>query len=319
MKLSVALCTYNGERFLPEQLASIREQSRLPDELVISDDASSDRSREIAQEFAKRAPFPVRVQANAANVGSTLNFAQAIAACTGEVIALADQDDIWFPHKLAILESTLAANPEAGFVFSDAEMVDEWLNPLGHSLWDVIRFSPTEQKHFQEGNAFAGLLRRYRVTGATLVFRARFRELVLPIPPQWIHDAWIALMISSVASCALVQAPLIRYRQHSRQQLGEQKRGLYRQYLSARKMNRETFEAAAERYLIARERMNQIPGLKAEWLALIDKKMAHYHQRIMMRHANNWRVPFILSELWRGNYHRFSLGWKAIAQDLLLR
>jgi hypothetical protein len=126
-------------------------------------------------------------------------------------------------------------------------------------------------------------------------------------------------MISSVASCALVQAPLIRYRQHSRQQLGERKRGLYGQYLSARKMNRETFEAAAERYSIARERMNQIPGLKAERLALIDKKRAHYHQRIVMRHANNWRVPFILSELWRGNYRRFSLGWKAIAQDLLLR
>src|SRR5580698_1985958 len=101
MKLSVALCTYNGERFLPEQLASIREQSRLPDELVICDDASADQSVAIATRFAERAPFPVRIEANSRNLGSTPNFARAIELCNGDAIVLSDQDDVWLPDKLS--------------------------------------------------------------------------------------------------------------------------------------------------------------------------------------------------------------------------
>src|ERR1700721_581226 len=113
MNLSIALCTYNGERFLPEQLRSIGEQSRLPDELVGCDDASTDRTLGIIEDFARQAPFPVRIEVNAANSGSTPNFAKAIGMCKGDSIVLADQDDVWVPSKLAALETALTFNPEA--------------------------------------------------------------------------------------------------------------------------------------------------------------------------------------------------------------
>lgn len=319
MKFSVALCSYNGERFLAEQLASIREQSRLPDELVICDDASTDRSAAIAQQFAARAPFPVLVKVNEKNLGSTLNFSQAIRLCTGDLIALADQDDIWLPHKLAALESALAKNPEAGFAFSNAEVVDDGLKALGYTLWEAIEFQEAEQERFRNGGAFEVLLRRYRVTGATMAFRGSYGRHINPIPPEWLHDAWIALLVSSLSSCCVVAEPLIRYRQHASQQCGGLKRGLHKQYLTAKTCPREAFEKIARCYSSAQERLNRLPGMRSDRRALLAEKLAHCRQRMTMRYDQQWRFPHVLREIWKGNYRRFSAGWKAIAQDMLLR
>src|SRR5215467_4239016 len=103
-KLSVALCTYNGSRFLQEQLGSIGSQSRPPDELVICDDGSSDDTVDIIKRFALNAPFPVKLEVNASNLGSTKNFELAVSLCCGDVIALSDQDDVWDATKLAKIE-----------------------------------------------------------------------------------------------------------------------------------------------------------------------------------------------------------------------
>jgi glycosyltransferase involved in cell wall biosynthesis len=318
MKLSVALCTYNGENYLREQLASILRQTRLPDELVICDDLSTDQSVAIAREFATTAPFPVRVEVNAENLKSTRNFARAIELCVGDVIALADQDDVWLPHKLAALEAALAASPEAGFVFSDAEAVGPGLEPLGYRLWEAIRFWPREQQRFRRGEAFECLLRRYRVTGATMAFRQEYRDLILPIPPEWVHDAWIALLISAVAPCALVEEPLIRYRQHSSQQHGDKNRGLYALFLDARTLNRGTCQAVADRYSAAFERLSRLPAMRADRLVELGSKIEHHRRRAAMRDHGAWRLPSVLAEILHGRYSRFSQGWKAIAQDLFL-
>src|ERR1019366_197610 len=95
-RISVALCTYNGERFLSQQLASIGKQTRLPDELVVCDDSSTDRTVAIVREFAASVSFPVRVFENQRNLGSAANFERAIRLCDGDLIALSDQDDIWY-------------------------------------------------------------------------------------------------------------------------------------------------------------------------------------------------------------------------------
>src|SRR5258706_6945784 len=97
---SVAMCTCNGAAYLADQLESIAAQSRLPDELVVRDDASVDDTPAVIQAFAARAPFPVRFERNADRLGSTRNFDGAIAACTGDLIALSDQDDVWHQDKV---------------------------------------------------------------------------------------------------------------------------------------------------------------------------------------------------------------------------
>jgi glycosyltransferase involved in cell wall biosynthesis len=315
--ISVALCTYNGARYLAEQLESLAAQTRRPDELVIGDDRSSDATVEQVRAFAARSPFPVHLSVNEQNLGSTRNFAATVGRCSGDLIALCDQDDVWLPHKLADLEAAFA-DPVVGFAFGDAEMVDERLTPLGYRLWEALRFWPREQRRFQRGGAFEGLLRRYRATGATMAFRASFRTHVLPIPPAWIHDAWIALIISALAPCVPIAHPLIRYRQHPTQQLGEKRRGLLGQYRVARRMTRGTYAAVAERYTEALERLRTVPGVAPERLQRLGEKVEHYRQRTAMRDPGTWRLPLVLRGLWRGHYARYSLGWKAVAQDLFL-
>src|SRR6185295_6827977 len=98
------MCTWNGAAYLRDQLESIAAQTRLPDELIMCDDASIDGTPAIARAFAARAPFPVRLEINEATVGVRQNFTKAIAACTGDLIALSDQDDVWRPDKLRVIE-----------------------------------------------------------------------------------------------------------------------------------------------------------------------------------------------------------------------
>src|SRR6186997_149500 len=111
MRVSIAMCTCNGERFLAEQLDSILAQSRPPDEIVICDDASTDGTWALLTTFAPKAPCPVTLRRNDTRLGVIGNFSQAMTLATGDAIALADQDDVWHPMKLEKLEGALRANP----------------------------------------------------------------------------------------------------------------------------------------------------------------------------------------------------------------
>src|ERR1051325_7345189 len=102
------MCTYNGAEFLPAQWESILAQSRPPDEIVVCDDGSSDQTRSLLEQLAKESSIPVTLRFNQANLGSVKNFEQAIRLCTGEIIALSDQDDVWRNDKLQTIEETFA-------------------------------------------------------------------------------------------------------------------------------------------------------------------------------------------------------------------
>ena len=315
---SVALCTYNGVRFLNEQLQSIATQTRLPDELVVCDDASTDATVECLQSFARTAPFPIQLQRNPQNLGCTANFEQAIRLCQGNLIALCDQDDIWQPDKLQRLEQAFVATPEAGLIFSDARVVDRQRQPLGYTLWQSVGLTPAEQQRFREGQAFLSLLRRFCVTGATLAFRANLRDQLLPIPVDWHHDAWIALVASALAPIVPLTDCLIDYRQHTEQLVGGRRRGLLQQYQTARSMNQTRFEAIAKRFTEALERLQSSTTITGAFLESLQRKIHHSQIRARMREAGSWRLPLIWQEVRSGHYSRYSRGWKAIAQDLFL-
>ena len=192
--------------FLSEQLESIGSQSRPPDELIICDDRSSDNTVAIIKSFALEAPFPVRLEVNPTNLGSTKNFELAISRCRGDVIALSDQDDIWQKDKLAQMERVLHQSPSVGAVFSDADVVDEQLTPLGYKLWDRYGFTRSRRRHLVAGRAFQVLLDQNAVTGATLAFRSWLKEWVIPIPDCWMHDAWIAAVTAAVSDMSILRS-----------------------------------------------------------------------------------------------------------------
>ena len=226
------MSTYNGELYLPEQLDSILRQTRLPDEMVVCDDASSDATVALLKQFALIAPFPVKVVENEQNLGSTRNFVKTCSLCGGDLIALSDQDDIWLPERLELSENLLRAQPEAGLVFSDAEVMDAAGRQLPMRLWAQCSFTPRVQQQLRTDDRTLPVRMRF-VTGATVVFRAWLRDC-FPVEPGWIHDEWLAAATALYADLLPAPDPMIRYRQHAAQQVGPSTRASMLQRLRQR-------------------------------------------------------------------------------------
>lgn len=323
--LSVAMCTFNGVPFVEAQLRSIAGQTRRPDELVVSDDGSVDDTADAVASFARTAPFPVRSIVNERRLGSAKNFEKAISECTGNLIALADQDDVWHPDKLAVQERVIdSAALDA--VFSNADVVGPDLRPLGYRMWDALGFGDSEREVIRAGRAVSLLLRMDVVTGATLVFRSTLRGAILPIPDGWIHDAWIALVAAAVGRLGFVERPLVEYRQHDGNQIGavKQRSGAARFVQAvkpARQADSDVFASQLIRYAAGSKRLREISsqGIDASVLAEVSAKTAHVGRRYNLPQARLRRVPVVVGELISGRYRRYSLGWRSAGKDLLLR
>jgi glycosyltransferase involved in cell wall biosynthesis len=311
LKLSVAMCTYNGASYLQEQLQSIATQTRPPDELVVCDDQSTDATVGIVEAFAGRVSFPVRLCINERKLGSTKNFERAVWFCTGEMIALADQDDVWRPGKLAQLAAVLAAAPEVGLVFSDAELVDAALRPLGRRLWEVVGGESARRQLRRRERALRLLLPGWTVTGATMAFRGGFRSLVLPIPSDiaMAHDGWIALMVSAVARVHFIEEPLMLYRQHSAQQIGARIRKKADPSLRIAMQRATSYTDALKTIAEVRQRLRSRGVVAA---AAVVRELAasatHFEVRIQLPITCRGCLPLMLRELLSFRYHRYGRG-----------
>jgi len=312
LSLSVALASYNGERYIGAQLDSIARQTRLPDELVICDDASTDSTGDIVREFARRAPFVVRFLQHE-RMGSTRNFELAIAECRGDIIFLCDQDDVWYPNKMETIEAVFINKPETGAVFTDADVVDENLQPLGSRLWKYFRFRPKEQAQVEAGDAFSVLLRHPVATGATMAFRSSFRDFLLPMPPTW-HDAWIALLIGTTSHLLALSAPLIAYRQHGHNQVGVPRPGKNRDKTVA-----EIYGPRVLLYERARERLlefaDRFPA-GVQRIYLFNEAINLLQVRATLPIDRWQRLPIALQGLIAYRYHRYAYGWGSFLKDL---
>jgi glycosyltransferase involved in cell wall biosynthesis len=322
-KISIALCTYNGAAFLPEQLASLAAQTLPPHEIVVFDDGSDDRTRDILTSFKEDYPsLNIRIEVNPHRFGPAGNFQRAIAACDGVIIALCDQDDVWMPQKLAVIADEFQRNPNLGLVFSDADVCDESGNVLGYRLWQSVGFSGRLRRRAERGGAFDVILRQNVVTGATVAFAARLRDLVLPIDPHWMHDGWIALLIAAVAPVSAIRTPLVKYRQHPGQSIGALRRTLYQQYLNAKKLDGKWFALQAVLYQAALDRLSHLNGEKypvaPRTLRVMQEKICHWRRRSDIRDRKIARLLPSTAEFLTLRYRRFSLGWKSFAQDLFL-
>lgn len=220
--ISIAMCTYNGEKYLQQQLESIASQTRLPDELVICDDRSTDKTTEIIRNFADAAPFPVRFNLNPVNLGGaakgiTRNFEQASSLCTGDLIAFCDQDDVWMPQKLARMAQTMEQNPQLGGVFVDAQLINAQGVPKGVSLSQTTGMTQHEHRRLRQGKVLPVLLSMTKVYGCTLMVDASLLRKILPVPPNWWFDAWVPCMVAIHSELAFIPEQLFYYRIHANQ------------------------------------------------------------------------------------------------------
>lgn len=226
------MATYNGAYYLQEQLSSFINQSRLPDELVVCDDGSTDATLEILVEFCQQASFPVYIHRNNSNLGFVKNFEKAISLCAGDIIFLCDQDDVWQVNRIRYSSDIFEKNPECGYIFSDAWIMDKNSQPLPSTLWSEVGFTLNKQREFRDHELQPKFLSQNAcVTGATLVFRAVHRNLFLPLPvlDRAIHDGWISILLSLHGYFGIAEpAQLISYRIHAQQQSGIRHKSLYR-------------------------------------------------------------------------------------------
>lgn len=201
MKVSIAMATYNGEKYLGEQLLSLALQLRLPDELVISDDFSTDGTLGVIEEFKNSAPFEVKVLANSTRVGCVGNFSKALSRCSGDLVFLCDQDDFWLSNKIQAMEVEAIEQPGISVFVCDKLIVDASLNSMGISkIQSLVRHSFGTE---------------HLIPACSTAIRKEFLELVLPFPEDtlgfdlWIHKLGILLNTRSV-----VPEILQLYRRH---------------------------------------------------------------------------------------------------------
>lgn len=202
MKISIALATYNGAAYLRGQLDSYIAQERPPDELVVCDDASSDNTVFILESFKKNAPFQVRLINNKTNLGFTKNFEKALSRCTGDLIFLSDQDDVWFPEKIRFVEKAFIENPDKWLLVHDGELVDEKLVSYGATKRGQVVAGYGSDDHL--------------CTGALTAFRKELVQYALPIPNEIVgHDGWLHSIAKYLDKRMVLNQNLQKIRRHS--------------------------------------------------------------------------------------------------------
>lgn len=319
LRVSVALCTYNGERFLQEQLDSLSSQTVSPYEIVICDDRSQDSSFEILARFQANSSIPVRLAQNADNLGSTANFNRAISLCRGDVIALCDQDDVWHRRKLESQVRVLSGQADAGGVFCDGELIDEKGDAMDRSLWDSLGFTRQMRQQVAGGFASRALARQNFVTGATLLFRTELRSCFGEIPHGWVHDNWLAWMIVTHSKLVMMPDQLISYRIHKNNQIGV---NLTSPIALLTSRDRRTailrHRADLSRMQSLHERLSTGSfALEIEVRRLVEERISFVESRIrLLEESRSSRSLQVLRKT--EQYCRFTNGWRSIIGDLLM-
>lgn len=335
MRISVAMCTFQGERYLEQQMASIAAQARVPDEVVVHDDGSSDRTREIVEHFAAWAPFPVEFAVNPKRLGVTGNYEGAIGACRGDVIVLADQDDIWLPHRLAAMEEAFSDSKGALLAFSDAFLIRPDGRPTGDHLWKIAGFSPAQQRRMRQ-DPFGQLMGRSIVSGCTLAFRSSCRDLLLPFPSEHtasdmrvLHDRWISIVLAAAGNVAVISDPLVAYRIHPAQQVGipalQIRKVVPSSLLRWRSAAVPTLEHTARLQamvelleMVAKRLDAGLTGQKRELaLGQLREAMDHIQARAAVSGPRLARLGSVVREALTGRYHRYSLGTASALADVV--
>lgn len=206
-RVSVALCTHQGAPFVGRQLESILDQTRPPDEVVVSDDASTDGTRRRVEEVARDASVPVRVRSNPSPLGFRRNFELAVGGCSGSIVFLSDQDDVWLPKKIEAMLPVFDA-PRAAIAHCDAVLAGPDLGGSGETVFD--RHPPLGAG----GSTPLEVIRGMGVPGCTMAFRAGLTEALVPFSELWGHDLWIALVGGALGDVVPVHRALMVYRRH---------------------------------------------------------------------------------------------------------
>jgi glycosyltransferase involved in cell wall biosynthesis len=328
MKVTIALAVYNGAAYIREQLESFVAQTYRPDELVISDDGSTDRTLDIINEFAAFAPFPVTCSQNQYNLSYAGNFNAALMQATGDLVFLSDQDDVWFPEKIERIVALAKAEPQKLVFMNDAVLTDVDLNDTGLTKLDQI-YS-------------VGLTENSFVMGCCSAVRRDLLDICLPIPAGVAaHDNWIMGIADGLGRKRILPEVLQYYRRHGSNEsqcivnrtsrvtrkdvlLGEIAKYLCRFIQSSQSVTRRGVQALTiQNHLLlwACEAVERSPNWLQADIARYKLSLERHVQAINQLHAIRSlpftrRACFAFTYWCRGTYREFS-GIQSALRDVL--
>lgn len=333
MNVSVALCTHNGATYIEAQLRSIFEQTKPPQELIVSDDASSDETlaivRRVAAEYvATHQAMRVIVLSNESALGIVGNFERAILATSGDLVALCDQDDVWAPHKLDLMTGLFTSDAvdatgrvvenELLLVHSNATLVDGDGESLGATLFSALGVSAAILGQERRGAGFALLMRRNIVTGATVLFHRKLLAYALPFPRFWVHDEWLAVVATAVARIDVCEEELIEYRQHGSNQIGASTLTMAGRWSRLTRARNDRNLRLLNRARILVTRLHALGSLvDPDKIKMAQNKVLHEEKRSALPAARLLRLLPILGEVRTGRYSSMGSGANDILRDLV--
>jgi glycosyltransferase involved in cell wall biosynthesis len=305
-KISIAMCTYNGEKFLKQQLDSIVNQTLKPYEIIISDDCSTDNTVDILKTYQQNhKEINIIILENLTNQGVTGNFEKALLNSTGDIIFLSDQDDIWLLNKIERVVNEFK-NKSFNAIFTDAFIIDESSKNQPGTLWDRLNFKSNMRRRFLKSKGIEILLKKDVITGCTLAIKRQFLKEVLPLNKLYIHDAWIGIIFELTNGLGLIDEPLINYRLHASQQIGLNQ---------SREKKGVTFKNRYSNTLIKLSNLikhvNNLPSLDGLKFEKLNEKNNFYIAR------SNPNILNILTYFIKGFYFRYSSGLKSAIIDLI--
>ncbi len=202
--VSIALCTYNGDQFLDEQLQSLLAQTYPNLEIVVVDDRSTDNTWEILTGYANTYP-QFKVHRNEQNLGFVKNFERAVTLCAGELIALCDQDDIWHPEKITLQVEGIKDNI---LIYHDSEFI--------HQDGTSMNTKVSDRMHLYRGDRPEAFLFFNCVSGHEIMMKRELLDEALPLKDGYFHDWWLAYVATNIGSIDFIPQCLVQYRQHDK-------------------------------------------------------------------------------------------------------
>lgn len=245
--VQILMATYNGERFLSEQIESLLAQSYCNWRLLIRDDASTDSTPSILRHYAESEPRRITVIYGENNLGAKANFAKLLDLADSPYVMFCDGDDVWLPEKITKTMAVMLSLEKEGaldvpvLVHTDLRVVDGKLEELGRSFWEYQNSRP------RAGGVLNRLLIQNCVTGCTTMLNRALVEAARPVPEEAImHDWWIALVASSFGHIGIINDQTLLYRQHGGNDTGAKQRNL-KHYI---RMALKTLDVSRRNYLL---------------------------------------------------------------------
>lgn len=318
MKISIVMTVYNGEKYLKEQIDSFLNQTVLPDEIIVADDCSSDKTIKILKEYKKNNFVKIKLFKNKYNLGFTKNFEKAISKSTGDIIFLSDQDDVWYNNKIEIIVKKFKNNPKVNLIIHDADLVDKNLkkNNISAICQAISGFNTTD----------------VFITGALTSFNKELKKYLLPFPKNIIsHDGFIHFVSQNLGTRMVINNKLQMIRRHSNNNsnwvassLNEINKFdvLKNQFFSKRAENYNDRLEQVKRMIDIIKKINSVKNIFSKKKLLtslhdLQNQEIALKKRNLFENSNFFKKKLIAFELLVKNHYKYFNGLKSFIRDLL--